>query len=114
MQIFVKISPNFFQVSESFSDFDRSDVKMMISHKNLRKVAEIIKNFVAKILKICLKKMYTLNRYGGNRASFGIPCMWLPAPRAANVMLFLHGNAEDLGMSALAEAGLADSGLQIC
>jgi pimeloyl-ACP methyl ester carboxylesterase len=25
--------------------------------------------------------------------------MWLPAPRAANVMLFLHGNAEDLGMS---------------
>ena len=39
---------------------------MMIFHKNLRKIAEIIKNFVAKILKICLKKMYTLNRYGGN------------------------------------------------
>jgi len=29
----------------------------------------------------------------------GIPCMWLPAPRAAGVMLFCHGNAEDLGMS---------------
>ena len=39
---------------------------MMIFHKNLRKIAEIIKNFVAKILKICPKKMYTLNRYGGN------------------------------------------------
>ena len=39
---------------------------MMLFHKNLRKIAEIIKYFVAKILKICLKKMYTLNRYGGN------------------------------------------------
>ena len=39
---------------------------MMIFHKNLRKFAEIIKISVAKILKICLKKMYTLNRYGGN------------------------------------------------
>lgn len=29
----------------------------------------------------------------------GIPCMWLPAPRAAGVMIFFHGNAEDLGMS---------------
>lgn len=29
----------------------------------------------------------------------GIPCMWLPAPRAAGVILFCHGNAEDLGMS---------------
>lgn len=28
----------------------------------------------------------------------GIPCMWLPAPRAAGVILFCHGNAEDLGM----------------
>jgi pimeloyl-ACP methyl ester carboxylesterase len=33
------------------------------------------------------------------RVPNGIPCMWLPAQRAANVMLFLHGNAEDLGMS---------------
>jgi len=29
----------------------------------------------------------------------GIPCLWLPAPRAAGVILFCHGNAEDLGMS---------------
>jgi pimeloyl-ACP methyl ester carboxylesterase len=29
----------------------------------------------------------------------GIPCMWFPAPRAAAVMIFFHGNAEDLGMS---------------
>eukprot|EP00747_Dinoflagellata_sp_TGD_P169390 gnl/TRDRNA2_/TRDRNA2_198283_c0_seq1.p1 gnl/TRDRNA2_/TRDRNA2_198283_c0~~gnl/TRDRNA2_/TRDRNA2_198283_c0_seq1.p1 ORF type:complete len:425 (+),score=63.98 gnl/TRDRNA2_/TRDRNA2_198283_c0_seq1:63-1337(+) len=29
----------------------------------------------------------------------GIPCLWLPAPRAAGVLLFCHGNAEDLGMS---------------
>merc|ERR1712137_254477 len=29
----------------------------------------------------------------------GIPCMWLPAARAAGVILFCHGNAEDLGMS---------------
>mmetsp|Transcript_73594 Transcript_73594/g.159222 ORF Transcript_73594/g.159222 Transcript_73594/m.159222 type:complete len:412 (-) Transcript_73594:170-1405(-) len=28
----------------------------------------------------------------------GIPCMWLPAPRSAGVILFCHGNAEDLGM----------------
>lgn len=29
----------------------------------------------------------------------GIPCMWLPAERAAGVILFFHGNAEDLGLS---------------
>ena len=56
LQIFVKFSPNFFRVSQNFSDFDRSDVKMMIFHGNLRKITEIIENFVAKILKICLKK----------------------------------------------------------
>mmetsp|Transcript_19684 Transcript_19684/g.45933 ORF Transcript_19684/g.45933 Transcript_19684/m.45933 type:complete len:404 (+) Transcript_19684:84-1295(+) len=33
------------------------------------------------------------------RYAEGIPCMWLPAPRAAGVILFCHGNAEDLGMS---------------
>ena len=49
---------------------------MMIFHKNLRKIAEIIKNFVAKILKICPKKMYTLNRYGGNKLEQrGIRCL---------------------------------------
>lgn len=32
-------------------------------------------------------------------AAGGIPCLWLPAARAANVMLYLHGNAEDMGMS---------------
>ena len=69
MQIFVKFSPNFFGISQNFSDFDRSDVKMMIFHKNLRKIAEIIRNFLAKFLKICPKKMYTLNRYGGNTVS---------------------------------------------
>ena len=41
---------------------------MMIFHKNLRKNAEIIEDFVAKILKICLKNVYSsiLIRYGGN------------------------------------------------
>lgn len=29
----------------------------------------------------------------------GIPCLWFPAPKAALVMFFMHGNAEDLGMS---------------
>lgn len=29
----------------------------------------------------------------------GIPCLWFPSSRAATVMLCLHGNAEDLGMS---------------
>lgn len=28
----------------------------------------------------------------------GIPCLWLPSPKAAGVLLFCHGNAEDLGM----------------
>jgi len=32
-------------------------------------------------------------------AQAGIPCMWFPAPKAAMVMFFMHGNAEDLGMS---------------
>ena len=39
---------------------------MMISHKNLRKIAEIMRNLLEIFLKICPKKMYTLNRYGGN------------------------------------------------
>ena len=43
LQIFIKISPNFFRISQNFSDFERSDVKTMIFHKNLRKIAEIIK-----------------------------------------------------------------------
>lgn len=32
------------------------------------------------------------------RCAEGIPCMWLTAPKAAGVILFCHGNAEDLGM----------------
>ncbi|CAE7946206.1 unnamed protein product [Symbiodinium sp. KB8] len=32
------------------------------------------------------------------RFAEGIPCVWLPAPRAAGVILFCHGNAEDLKM----------------
>ena len=44
---------------------------MMIFNGNLRKNAEIFKFFVAKILKICPKKMYALNRYAGNRGSSG-------------------------------------------
>ena len=59
-------------ISQSFGDFDRNDVKMMIFHKISEKIAEILqimRNFLEKILKICPKKMYTstLNRYGGNR-----------------------------------------------
>ena len=41
---------------------------MMISHKNLRKIAEIMRIFLENFLKICPKKMYTLNRYGGNNS----------------------------------------------
>mmetsp|Transcript_65212 Transcript_65212/g.121565 ORF Transcript_65212/g.121565 Transcript_65212/m.121565 type:complete len:387 (-) Transcript_65212:88-1248(-) len=38
-------------------------------------------------------------RVDDERYAEGIPCMWLPAPKAAGVILFCHGNAEDLGMS---------------
>lgn len=38
------------------------------------------------------------DRIDDERFAEGIPCMWLPAPRAAGVILFCHGNAEDLGM----------------
>mmetsp|Transcript_5099 Transcript_5099/g.11972 ORF Transcript_5099/g.11972 Transcript_5099/m.11972 type:complete len:396 (+) Transcript_5099:136-1323(+) len=38
------------------------------------------------------------DRVDDERYAEGIPCMWLPAPRAAGVILFCHGNAEDLGM----------------
>mmetsp|Transcript_16714 Transcript_16714/g.35472 ORF Transcript_16714/g.35472 Transcript_16714/m.35472 type:complete len:413 (+) Transcript_16714:143-1381(+) len=38
------------------------------------------------------------DRIDDERYAEGIPCMWLPAPRAAGVILFCHGNAEDLGM----------------
>eukprot|EP00933_Yihiella_yeosuensis_P006725 TRINITY_DN111491_c0_g1_i1.p1 TRINITY_DN111491_c0_g1~~TRINITY_DN111491_c0_g1_i1.p1 ORF type:complete len:409 (+),score=70.09 TRINITY_DN111491_c0_g1_i1:103-1329(+) len=37
-------------------------------------------------------------RVEDDRFAEGIPCIWLPAPRAAGVILFCHGNAEDLGM----------------
>ena len=39
---------------------------MMISYKNLRKIAEIMRNFLEIFLKICPKKMYSLIRYAGN------------------------------------------------
>lgn len=39
------------------------------------------------------------DKCGDDTYAEGIPCMWFPAPRAAGVMLFFHGNAEDLGMS---------------
>mmetsp|Transcript_69313 Transcript_69313/g.122706 ORF Transcript_69313/g.122706 Transcript_69313/m.122706 type:complete len:402 (-) Transcript_69313:40-1245(-) len=38
------------------------------------------------------------DRVDDERFADGIPCVWLPAPRAAGVILFCHGNAEDLGM----------------
>lgn len=38
------------------------------------------------------------DRVDDERYAEGIPCLWLPAPRAAGVILFCHGNAEDLGM----------------
>lgn len=38
------------------------------------------------------------DRVEDERFAAGIPCMWLPAARAAGVILFCHGNAEDLGM----------------
>lgn len=38
------------------------------------------------------------DRVDDERFAEGIPCMWLPSPKAAGVILFCHGNAEDLGM----------------
>jgi len=38
------------------------------------------------------------DRLDDERCAEGIPCLWLPAPKAAGVILFCHGNAEDLGM----------------
>lgn len=38
------------------------------------------------------------DRIDDERYADGIPCMWLSAPKAAGVILFCHGNAEDLGM----------------
>jgi len=52
---------------------------MMICHKNMRKIAEMIRNFVAKNLKIYPKKMYTLIRYAGNRPC-GAAARGRPAP----------------------------------
>lgn len=37
-------------------------------------------------------------RIDDERYAEGIPCIWLPSPKAAGVILFCHGNAEDLGM----------------
>jgi len=39
------------------------------------------------------------DRVDDERYAEGIPCLWLPAKKAAGVILFCHGNAEDLGMS---------------
>lgn len=37
-----------------------------------------------------------------------IPCLWLPAEKAATVVLYFHANAEDLGMSFLAMKHMRD------
>lgn len=34
---------------------------------------------------------------GENEAGY-LPCLWLPAPRSANVLFYFHANAEDLGI----------------
>jgi len=39
------------------------------------------------------------DRMDEERYAEGIPCLWLPASRAAGVILFCHANAEDIGMS---------------
>ena len=41
----------------------------MIFHRHLRKNAEIIRNFIAKILKICPKKVYSLIHYMVNHGN---------------------------------------------
>lgn len=38
------------------------------------------------------------DRVAGESTS-GIPCIWMPAPKAAMVLLYFHANAEDLGMT---------------
>jgi pimeloyl-ACP methyl ester carboxylesterase len=44
-------------------------------------------------------KALSPDRVDDEQHADGIPCMWLPAERAAGVILFFHGNAEDLGLS---------------
>lgn len=44
-------------------------------------------------------KALSPDRVDDENCAEGIPCMWLPAERAAGVILFFHGNAEDLGLS---------------
>ena len=67
MHFFVKFQWIFPGISQNFNDFGKSDVKILILPKNLRKFAEILQNSDTKLLKICLKKMYALNVFGGNK-----------------------------------------------
>ena len=46
LQFFVKFSPNFFGISQNFSDFDGSDVKMRIFQRNLENFAKIFENLL--------------------------------------------------------------------
>jgi len=43
-------------------------------------------------------KAVSPDRVDDERYSSGIPCLWMPADKAAGVILFCHANAEDLGM----------------
>ena len=43
-------------ISQISNDFGENDVKILIFQRNLRKFIEILQNYDAKSLKICLKK----------------------------------------------------------
>ena len=63
---FVKLYRIFPGISQNFNNFGKRGVKIFIFQKNLRKFANFFQNSDAKLRKICLKKMYALNVFGGN------------------------------------------------
>jgi hypothetical protein len=65
LQSLVKFQRIFPRISQNFRNFGTSDAKIGIFQRNLRKFAKKKQNFVAKLLKFCMKKMYALNVFGG-------------------------------------------------
>ena len=66
-------------ISQNFSSFEKRDFKIFIFQKNLRNFAEILQISEAKLRKICLKKMYALNVFGGTASqlwNLGHPTTW--------------------------------------
>ena len=56
LHFFVEFQWIFPGISQNFNDFGKSDVKILIIQKNLRKLLKICKKLTEKLLKICPKK----------------------------------------------------------